>query len=298
MNTYRGRFAPTPSGPLHLGSLLTALASYLDARSRHGQWLIRIDDLDRQRISPGAEAEIFRQLEAHALSWDGPIRRQSEHVDLYRAALEALVRQHLTYGCNCSRAVLAQNSLPGPDGAIYPGTCRDRQLDGAALALRIRLPDQELSFEDAGQGLQHRNLQMDIGDFVVRRRDGVIAYQLACAIDEHSQGITQVVRGADLLGSSFMQLHLMQLLRLRAPRYRHLPVLLDSEKRKFSKQNHSLAIDTAQASANLLRCLSLLGQSPPPALARTAPPEILHWAVSHWLPDSVPARASIEMRTL
>ncbi|MDB5970756.1 MAG: Glutamyl-Q tRNA(Asp) synthetase [Hydrocarboniphaga sp.] len=298
MSRYRGRFAPTPSGPLHLGSLLTALASYVDARRNLGHWLLRIDDLDTQRINPGAEAEILRQLETHGLHWDGAIRRQSRHVDDYRAALDALMRQKLIYRCDCSRAVLAQTSLPGLDGAIYPGTCRNRQLQGADLALRVRLPDEELSFEDAGQGLQRRNLEMDIGDFVVRRRDGGIAYQLACAIDEHSQGITNVVRGADLLGSTFMQQHLMQQLRLRAPRYRHLPVLVDSEKRKFSKQNHSLAIATSHASANLLRCLSLLGQSPPPALAKAAPREILAWAVPHWVADSVPRRPSIEMRTL
>jgi glutamyl-Q tRNA(Asp) synthetase len=298
MSGYRGRFAPTPSGPLHLGSLLTALASYLDARSNNGQWLLRIDDLDTQRINTAAEAEILRQLESHALLWDGAIRRQSEHVDAYRAALDGLSRQNLIYRCDCSRAVLAQTSLPGVDGAIYAGTCRDRRLQGDDLAQRLRLPDQELSFEDAGQSLQRRNLVMDIGDFVVRRRDGVIAYQLACAVDEHAQGITSVVRGADLLGSTFMQMHLMQLLRLRVPRYRHLPVLVDSQQRKFSKQNHSLAIDTAQASANLLRCLSLLGQSPPPALAKAAPREILAWAVPHWSPDSVPRRPTIEMRTL
>jgi glutamyl-Q tRNA(Asp) synthetase len=298
MANYRGRFAPTPSGPLHLGSLLTALASYLDARRNQGEWMLRIDDLDTQRINPGAEAEILRQLETHALCWDGAVRRQSEHVDAYRSALESLTRKGLVYGCQCSRAVLAQTCLPGLDGAIYPGTCRELGLVGTELALRLRLPDQELRFEDAGQNLQRRNLAMDIGDFVLRRRDGVIAYQLACAVDEHAQGITDVVRGADLLGSTFMQLHLMQQLRLRAPSYRHLPVLVDSAQRKFSKQNHSLAIDPRQAGANLLRCLSLLGQSPPPALAKAEAREILAWALAHWSADRVPRRTSIEMRAL
>lgn len=298
MSGYRGRFAPTPSGPLHLGSLLTALASFLDARAQRGEWLLRVDDLDTQRNSAGAEDHILRQLEAHALLWDGAVRRQSQHIADYRAALDGLARQQLLYRCNCSRALLAQSSLPGLDGAIYPGTCRDKVLSDADLAQRLRLPDQELSFEDAGQGLQRRNLAMDIGDFVVRRRDQVIAYQLACAVDEHAQAITNVVRGADLLGSTFMQLQLMSLLRLRAPRYRHLPVLVDSAQRKFSKQNHSLAIDTAEASSNLLRCLSLLGQSPPPALSRALPTEILAWAVPHWRPDQIPRRAAIEMRTL
>lgn len=298
MSGYRGRFAPTPSGPLHLGSLLTALASYLDARRQQGQWLLRVDDLDTQRISAGAETEILRQLESHALLWDGTIRRQSEHLDEYRAAIESLNRQGLTYGCDCSRALLAQRALPGPDGAVYPGTCRNRGLTGPDLALRLRLADEELSFEDAGQGPQRRSLATDIGDFVVRRRDGVIAYQLACAVDEHAQRITHVVRGADLLGSCFMQLQLMQHLRLRPPRYRHLPVLVDSGQRKFSKQNHSLAIDPAQASANLLRCLSLLGQSPPPALARATAAEILAWAVPHWAAKSLPRRLAIEVRAL
>lgn len=297
-STYRGRFAPTPSGPLHLGSLLTALASYLEARRHGGRWLLRIDDLDTQRIAAGAEAQILHQLESHGLEWDGPIRRQSEHIEEYQAALDSLKRQGALYGCRCSRAVLAQSSLPGADGPVYSGHCRQLGLVEGDLALRVIVPGQQLRFLDAGQGMQHRDLARDIGDFIVRRRDGIIAYQLACAVDEHVQMISHVVRGADLLGSTFMQLLLMQRLRLREPRYHHLPILVDREQRKFSKQNHALAIHSADAGLNLFRCLEWLGQSPPPALQKDPARLIIGWALAHWDLSQVPRQAAIEPRTL
>lgn len=299
---YRGRFAPTPSGPLHLGSLLTAVASYLQARSRRGTWLLRIDDLDRSRLVAGAEARILAQLESHGLLWDEAPRRQSEHVDEYEHALRRLEQAGLVFGCRCTRADLARNSLPAPDGSLYNGHCRLLGLPIEGQAARLRMPAESLTFTDAALGPQTRRLDLDVGDFVLRRRDGVIAYQLACAVDEHAQGITEVVRGADLLSSTFMQVHLMHCLRLRVPAYRHLPVLVDigpdGMERKLSKQNHALAITEDEAAPNLHRCLQLLGQRPPPALVRAAPAEILEWALGHWAVDAPPRQPTLSINTL
>lgn len=279
---YRGRFAPTPSGPLHLGSLLTALASFLEARARGGRWLLRIDDLDRARCPAGLDGEILRQLEAHGLSWDEPPRYQSRHVDEYRGALERLRADGLLYACDCTRAALRAGAAEGPDGPVYAGTCRARSVRSPRSSLRLRVPDERLCFDDAGQGRQCRDLAREVGDFVVRRNDGVIAYQLACAVDESAQRITEVVRGADLLGSTFQQQVVMRALGHAPPRYRHLPVLADGRGRKLSKQNRAPAIDPAGGAGNLLQCLALLGQAPPGDLAGARAREVLEWALGHW----------------
>jgi glutamyl-Q tRNA(Asp) synthetase len=275
---YRGRFAPTPSGPLHLGSLLTALASWLDARRQGGAWLLRIDDLDRARCPKGMDAELLRQLEAHGLHWDEAPRYQTRHIAEYRAAFERLEHDGRLYACTCSRAELRQTSTPGSDDPVYAGTCRDARRAGRASA-RVRVDTTTLCFDDGAQGRQCRRLAAAIGDFVVRRADGQYAYQLACAIDETAQAITDVVRGADLLGSTFRQLWLMQALDLTAPRYRHLPVLTDARGRKLSKQNHAPAVAAGSAGANLRRCLRLLHQEDVDA---AAPAEILRAAAAQW----------------
>lgn len=287
---YRGRFAPTPSGPLHLGSLLTALASWLDARHRGGAWLLRIDDLDRARCPRGTDATILRQLEAHGLHWDEVPRYQARHVAEYREALERLARGGHLYACACSRATLKRAALPGPDGPVYPGTCRDAGLDPRRHALRARLPPLDLCFMDAWQGQHCRNLPREVGDFVVRRASGEMAYQLACAVDEHAQRITDVVRGADLLGSTFCQLWLLGQLDLAAPRYAHLPVLVDARGRKLSKQNHAPPVEARAAAQNLRRCLALLGQPVPQA---GSPDPILRDAAAAWDAARVPRTARI-----
>ncbi|MGQ0587695.1 MAG: tRNA glutamyl-Q(34) synthetase GluQRS [Gammaproteobacteria bacterium] len=286
---YRGRFAPTPSGPLHLGSLLAATASWLDARSRGGSWLLRIDDLDRARCPPGMDAQILRQLEAHGLRWDETPRYQSDHLDQYRDALAQLERRDFVYACTCSRAALKAASRRGPDDFVYPGACRDAQRTGRA-SRRLRLGDQALCFDDGWQGRQCRSLAAEVGDFVVRRADGQYAYQLACAVDEVRQGVTDVVRGADLLGSTFRQLRVLEMLGLPPPGYRHLPVLADARGRKLSKQNHAPAVAAGQALSNLRRCLRLMNQDDMDA---ASPEELLRNAAARWDATRVSRTAQI-----
>ena len=289
--TYRGRFAPTASGPLHLGSLLTALASWLQARRAGGAWLLRIDDLDTERCRPEHADTILRQLEAHGLLWDEPPRVQSRHTAEYEAAFERLHELGLLYPCACTRAQLAQDSPAGIDGPIYAGTCRDRGVLSERPSWRLRVGSGTLRLRDPWQGELLRDLAGDIGDFVLRRADGQIGYQLACVLDEAAQGISEVVRGADLIGSSFRQLYLQGLLGLPAPAYRHLPVLAGADGRKLSKQNHARPIDAAHAAENLRYCLDLLGQASAATLAGAAVAEVLRWAQEHWNPAVVPGGA-------
>ncbi|SEQ68756.1 glutamyl-Q tRNA(Asp) synthetase [Solimonas aquatica] len=294
---YRGRFAPTPSGLLHLGSLYTALASYLDARCAGGRWLLRIDDLDVQRCQPGMADSILRQLEQHGLEWDEAPRYQSRYRELYEARLKQLRENAEVYACDCSRSDQASRLRIALDGPVYDGRCRERGLREAQHALRLRTPEGSLSFEDAIQGRVTREIGADIGDFVLRRRDGIIGYHLACAVDEAEQGISHVVRGADLLGSSFCQLLLMQTLGIRPPSYAHLPVLQDARQAKLSKQNHAPAIQALQAADNLWRCLQLLQQNPPEDLRGAAPAPLLNWAVAHWRLSRITARQALTLET-
>ena len=273
-----------------MGSLLSALASYLEARSRGGVWLLRVDDLDRARCPRGTDALILRQLEAHGLHWDGAIRYQTQHLDEYRDALRRLERDGRLYACSCSRAVLKRNCLQGPDGPVYPGTCRDATQHAARPSLRARLDDAALCFDDAWQGRQCRRLSRQVGDFIVRRADGQPSYQLACAVDEQGQGITDVARGADLLGSTFCQIWLQQTLGLAPPRYRHLPVLTDARGRKLSKQNHAAPVEGGAAVANLRHCLRLLRQ---PDANDATPAEVLARAVTCWDAAKVSRTAQI-----
>lgn len=285
---YRGRFAPTPSGPLHLGSLLTAVASFLQARASGGVWLLRIDDLDQPRSRPEHIDTIQRQLEAHGLLWDESVHRQSGHVEDYEQALTTLARRSPLYHCECTRARLAEESLPGPDGPVYSGRCRSRGIDASRSAIRIAVGDGEVTIDDPGRGPLRRDLGRDIGDFVLRRADGQMAYQLASVVDDRLLRITEIVRGSDLIGSSLRQRYLAGLLGYPAPDYRHVPVLVNSGGNKLSKQNHATAILASRASYNLMRCLDLLGQRIPGASAGCPPKELLQLAARAWAPRSIP----------
>lgn len=286
--SYRGRFAPTPSGPLHAGSLLAALASWLCARAAGGHWLLRIDDLDRARCRPEHADQILRQLEAHGLYWDETPRYQSQHIDAYRAALAELDSEGCLYRCCCTRAVLTRAQRQGPDGPVYTGHCRDLSLDDERNSVRFRTEPGRMALDDLGQGRIMRDISLDVGDFILRRADGVIGYHLACAMDESHQRITEVVRGADLLAATFCQRLVLDALKQQAPAYRHLPVLLDTHGRKLSKQNHASPIDPDRATHNLHDGLKLLGQYPPGSMLAATVAELLDWARLHWDPARIP----------
>ena len=235
---------PPPSGPLHFGSLIAALGSLLEARSRGGQWQVRIDDLDTPRVVPGAADDILHTLECYGMGWDGPVRYQSQHVDAYQAALQQLLDRDLAYSCTCSRREIADIAIIGPSGMIYPGTCRHGvSHPGRQASIRLRTDAHSIGFHDSIQGFCEQDLQSQVGDFVIRRADGLFAYQLAVVIDDAAQGITQIVRGNDLLESTARQIHLQQLLNLPTPRYSHLPLAVDQHGHKLSKQTQAPALD-------------------------------------------------------
>ncbi|MFC3854068.1 tRNA glutamyl-Q(34) synthetase GluQRS [Salinispirillum marinum] len=279
---YIGRFAPSPSGPLHFGSLVTALGSYLDARAHNGQWYVRMEDIDPPREQPGAADDILRTLEAFGLHWDGPVVWQSSRSEAYLAALEALA-EHCFY-CTCTRAELR------PYEGVYPGTCRARQqrLSEQHSAIRLRTPDTPLCFHDRVQGQICHTPQETGGDPILRRKDGLWAYQLAVVVDDGAQGITDVVRGNDLLNTTAGQVYLQQCLGLPTPRYLHLPLMVDAEGRKLSKQNHAPALDPSAAKPLMLQALNVLGIAPPAHLNDATLEEILRWGIAHWL-DHVPS---------
>jgi len=261
---YRGRFAPSPTGPLHFGSLVAAVGSYLQARTHGGQWFVRIEDLDPPREVPGAADDILRTLEAFGFEWDGEVMYQSRRQAAYEAALEKLRRAGALYACGCTRREIADSSVHGIEGPVYPGTCRAGLAPGkSARAWRVRVDGAVIEFDDLLQGKQHCPLATDIGDFVVKRPNGLFAYQLAVVVDDAEQGITEVVRGADLLHSTARQIHLQYLLGLPTPRYLHLPVVLNEQGEKLSKQTFATPIDSANPLPVLRQTLKLLGQTPP-----------------------------------
>jgi glutamyl-Q tRNA(Asp) synthetase len=297
---YIGRFAPSPTGPLHLGSLIAALASWLDARAAGGSWLLRIEDLDKPREQPGAIDAILRQLDALGLEWDGAVVYQSARGELYRAALERLGQRGLTYPCSCTRKEIADSatyyasgSAPAlaADGAlIYPGTCRNGLAPGRAMrAIRVRTAGEPIRFVDRVQGERAQSVEREVGDFVLLRADGVFAYQLAVVVDDAEQGVTDVVRGADLLDSTARQMLLQRLLGVPAPRYAHVPVVVNAQGEKLSKQTDAAPLDPGRPDRDLRRALALLGHPPPPIAGR----ELLAWARDHWSLERVPRERTV-----
>jgi glutamyl-Q tRNA(Asp) synthetase len=288
---YRGRFAPSPTGPLHFGSLVAALGSYLDARHHQGEWLLRMEDLDPPREVAGAGDLILRTLEVFGLEWDGPVVYQSQRAVLYENALAQLEQAGHLYGCACTRREIA-DSVVGPDNSrVYPGTCRAGLPPGrTARTLRVRVHDNNITLIDALQGQMQQRLGQAVGDFILRRAGGLFAYQLAVVVDDAEQEITHVVRGADLLDSTPRQVYLQQLLEYPTPDYLHLPMAVDVRQDKLSKQTFAPAIDAQQCTATLCQALTFLGQPLPDAASEASPAGLLRWAVAHWDRAALPAQ--------
>lgn len=287
-SAYRGRFAPSPTGPLHFGSLVAALASFADARHRGGEWLVRIEDVDETRRRPDAEQQILKTLAAFGMHWDASPVRQSERKALYDGAISRLKELQITYRCNCSRKLIATMARVGSEGPIYPGTCRSRPPPTEApAAWRVQVPRERIVFEDRIVGEIQQGLADEIGDFVVRRIDGYTAYQLAVVVDDEAQGITDVVRGADLLWSTPRQIWLQRTLGYRSPRYGHVPLVYGEDGHKLSKRDNAHPVDETNPLRTLRLAWRHLGQIEPPRRLQS-PDDFWRWAVSNWQLPRIP----------
>lgn len=290
---YRGRFAPSPTGELHFGSLVAAMGSYLDARSHRGEWYIRMEDLDRTREVKGAAKSILLTLEYFGFRWDGEIIYQSQRTAAYAEAVDRLIQAQLAYPCSCTRKLVEKRAKYGAEGTIYPGSCRNGVTEGRTeRSIRVYTTDEEITIADSVQGRISQQLNSEIGDFVIRRADGFHAYQLAVVIDDAWQGITDVIRGADLLSSTPRQHYLQQLLRLPHPSYAHLPLAVDDQGRKLSKQFKDAPVDPKHPMDALLRALAFLNQPLPPQRPETIE-AFWQWALSHWSLGCVPGQLQI-----
>ncbi len=283
-DNYKGRFAPSPTGPVHYGTLVAAVASYLQAKKNHGEWFVRIDDVDTLRIVDGADSDILRTLEHFGFEWDGEVVYQTQQIDNYQQTLEKLISQSLVFPCTCSRKQLAKT-----DSNIYPGICRHRPLAaGEEHALRILSQDFDIEFDDIIMGKQSQNIAHQCGDFIIKRRDGLFAYQLAIVVDDARQGITEVVRGADLLDSTPRQIYLQRLLNYPTPQYCHLPLAVDDLGNKISKSGGAKKVETKNKEKSLISSLHFLGQNPPDDLAKSNINNIWSWAIKNWNVKRVP----------
>jgi glutamyl-Q tRNA(Asp) synthetase len=291
---YRGRFAPSPTGPLHFGSLVAAVGSFLDARARGGEWLVRMEDLDPPREVPGAGDAILRTLEYFGMDWDGEVLYQSARHDAYRDVLERLAADGHVYPCACSRRDIRKLTAGGD---VYPGTCRQGLPTGKSpRSTRLRVAELEVAFEDRLHGPVAQRLAEAVGDFVLRRADGLFAYQLAVVIDDAEQGITDIVRGADLLDSTCRQIYLQRTLGYPTPRYLHLPVVAHQSGEKLSKQTGAAPVDTDDIGPPLVAALRFLGQPVPEGLERAAAKDIWSWAIEAWHSGRIPRRHAIRQR--
>ncbi len=325
MSRYRGRFAPSPTGPLHFGSLVAALGSCLDARQHGGEWLVRMEDLDRPREVAGAADAILRSLEEFGFEWDGSVAFQSTRAGRYETALARLNSDGLLFACSCTRKELADSmgghalsrdtrgrdravsrgavvrgaaaparGAAAPAELVYPGTCRNGLAAGRlARALRLRTTGLPIEFDDAIQGHISQNVAAEVGDFLLRRADGLFAYQLAVVVDDAEQGVTEVVRGADLLDSTPRQIYLQRLLGFPEPRYAHLPVAVNAAGEKLSKQTLATPLDSKHAPAALYEALRFLGQAPPAALRTQTLQAVWKWARRNWSLARVPRQRAL-----
>ena len=290
MTQRAGRFSPSPTGPLHFGSLVAALGSYLDARSRGGSWIVRMEDVDEPRTQPGAADAILATLEECGFEWDGPVVLQSRRKNLYRAAFDRLVAAGAVYPCGCTRTEIADSALAMDGARIYPGTCRPGLAAGkTARAFRVRTEDAAIEFTDRLQGPMRQNVSREAGDFVLLRADGLFAYQLAVVVDDADQAITDVVRGADLLDSTARQIHLQRLLGYSTPDYLHLPVAVDAGGEKLSKQTGA----RTAGPDSLAGAFAFLGHALPAALVAAPPAEMLAWGVANWNVARLPKSRAI-----
>ena len=283
---YRGRFAPAPTGPLHIGSVIAAVGSFLEARSRAGQWLVRMDDLDGPRNAPGAADAILHELERLELHWDGEVALQSTREARYAAALERLASAGWSFPCGCTRREVAGRAYPGTCRAGLPATKRPR-------SVRVKVAAGDIEVHDAVQGRSRQNLAAAVGDFVVLRADAIVAYHLAVVVDDAEQGVTDVVRGADLLESTARQVHLQRLLGWPSPAYAHLPVAVNRAGQKLSKQTHARATSSMDRSGLLGVVLEFLGHSLPADLRGAPPGDLWRWAIGTWRLDRVPRVRSV-----
>ena len=282
-STYVGRFAPSPTGPLHFGSLLGALASFLDARANQGRWLVRIEDIDPPREVAGATQAILDCLLAHGLQWDSEVLQQSTRIDLYRQTCLQLLAADRAFYCTCSRTDLMDQR------GIYSGHCRQcKQQPLTAHAIRLRVNDLTVRFDDAIQGYNEQTLLHEVGDFVIFRKEQLPAYQLAVVVDDAAQGVTHIVRGSDLLDSTARQIFLQRCLQLPQPQYAHIPVIANTLGQKLSKQTRAHELENHRAGENLRCALEFLNQSPPPPELPTEPTAILNWAIAHWDSARIP----------
>ena len=288
---YVGRFAPSPTGPLHIGSLTTAVASFLHARQAGGEWLVRIDDIDPPREEAGAADRILAALEALQLDWDGPVLHQSSRLPAYAEAAGQLAGAGLAYRCSCSRS-----RLRAKGARRYPGTCRNRATHDGPTALRVRVDEVERSFPDDLQGVVRNTLYESTGDFVVMRRDGLPAYHLAVVLDDAFQGVTHIVRGIDLLDTTAAHRHLRKLLKLPNPRYLHLPVIVNSRNQKLSKQTGATGVDVEAPGRLAATVLKYLGAEIPAELAGAPPVELWRWAGEHWSVEQLRGLRAIHER--
>lgn len=285
---YRSRFAPSPTGPLHLGSLVAAMGSYLEAKAHSGEWLIRIEDVDTPREVSGASGDILRTLEYLGMNWDGEVVYQSQRSALYQEAIHTLTTLNLVYPCVCTRKEILDSSIIGITGPIYPGTCRHSHVSQKSSALRLQTNDKPIWFEDIIQGRVEQRLESDTGDFVLRRADGVFAYQLAVVVDDAEQKITHVVRGEDLLDSTPRQIYLQQLLGYPVPDYMHLPVATNRDGKKLSKQTRATPVDRTKAVPQLIAASRFLGQTPPAELFKSDLSVFWQWALENWQSMQIP----------
>jgi len=289
---YIGRYAPTPSGPLHFGSLVAAVGSYLQARKNKGLWLLRIEDIDPPREVPGATTAIIHTLEAYGFEWDGDISYQSQRLEYYAAALTQLKQKQQLYACSCSRKFLLKTAQHGQYGVIYPGTCRHNHSTELEQqhSLRLKTQSQKTCFTDLLQGDYCQNIATDIGDFIVKRSDGLYSYQLAIVVDDMLQGITEIVRGADLLDSTPRQIYLQQQLDYPSPNYMHLPIACNSQGQKLSKQHHAKPLTDKHPVLNLCKAMKFLGFKVTTEIKESSIADFWTWAIDIWDISKVPTK--------